>query len=79
MGFYAGKPIESAVYCLYKQLSAGNNLCYVISLYHNSVESKVDQKLENTYQYGGFQEFFLSVHFCNKEKRIRLIWLKNFT
>ena len=29
----------------------------------------MDQTLENTYQYGGFQEFFLSVHFCNKEKK----------
>ena len=77
MGFYAGKPIESAVYCLYKQLSAGNNLCYVISLYHNSV--KWIKRWKNTDRYGGFQEFFLSVHLRNKEKRIRLIWLKIFT
>ena len=33
----------------------------------------MDQTLENTYQYDGFQEFFLSVHFCNKEKKIRLV------
>ena len=74
MGFYAGKPIESAVYGLYKQLSAGNNLCYVISLYHNSV--KWIKRWKDTYQYGGFEEFFLSVHFCHKEKRVRLIWVK---
>ena len=38
MDFYAGKLIKSTVYCLYKQLSAGYNLCYVISLYYNSVK-----------------------------------------
>ena len=66
MGFYAGKLIESAVYCLYKQLSAGNNLCYVISLYHNSV--KWIKRWKNTHRYGGFQEFFLSVHFGTRKK-----------
>ena len=38
MGFYAGKPIESVVYCLYKQPSAGNNLRFIICLHHNSVK-----------------------------------------
>ena len=37
----------------------------------------MDQTLE-TYRYGGFQEFCLSVHFFHKEKMMRLIWLKNF-
>ena len=31
MGFYAGKPVESAVYSLYKQIIAGNNLSFIIS------------------------------------------------
>ena len=31
MGFYAGKPVESAVYSLYKQIIAGNNLPFIIS------------------------------------------------
>ena len=39
---------------------------------------KVDQTLERTYRYGGFQEFCLSVHFFQKEKMMRLLWLKNF-
>ena len=39
---------------------------------------KVDQTLEKTYLYGGFQEFCLSVHFFHKEKMMQLVWLKTF-
>ena len=76
MDFYVGKLIKSTVYCLYKQLSAGNNLCYVISLYYNSVKWIKRWKIHISMV--AFKNFFLSVHFCHKEKRIRLIWLKNF-
>ena len=76
MGFYAGKPIESAVYCLYKQLSAGNNLCYAISLYHNSV--KWIKRWKNTYHYGGFQEFFSKCTFLPHGKKDTTYLLENF-
>lgn len=38
MGFYDGKPIESAVYYLCKQINVGNDLCFIISSHRNSVK-----------------------------------------
>ena len=36
----------------------------------------MDQRWQVHIGNSGFQEFCLSVHFCYKEKMIRLIWLK---
>ena len=55
--------------------------CRKQSSFHNMFTSqfrKVNQTLTNTDWYG-FQEFFLGVHFCYKEKMIRLQSGEKFT
>ena len=73
MGFYAGKPIENAVYCFIQTYKCGKH-----SSLHNKFMlqfRKVDQTLTNTYWYGGFQYVFVGVRFWCKEKMMQ--WLKN--